>query len=265
MFNRRLGACLALVTLLVITGPAYAQTDRQPLWAQVEAPLAEDNPALITIAQAGTAEPPALQCKDPSSSMLWKVEGNDRDVYLFGSIHVGKADFYPLHDDIEQAFREAEHLVFEVDPQSASDTSVVLQMQSRGMLPAGQTLSDVVSGEVLQQLRVVLAELGMPEAGFMTMRPWFLTLVLSSFQMAMSGFEPRYGIENYLASRQTPDMEILELESIGEQISFLEELNAESFLAYTLEGFDEGQEEIESLISAWRCADKETLFNTLFS
>ena len=36
--------------------------------------------------------------------MLWRVTGDSNTVYLFGSIHLGEADFYPLNDPIEKAF-----------------------------------------------------------------------------------------------------------------------------------------------------------------
>ena len=45
----------------------------------------------------------------------------------------------------------------------------------------------------------------------------------------------------------------------------MQQLNAESYLAYTLKSFDTGTSEIESLVSAWQCADKESLTEMLFA
>src|SRR5687768_10497403 len=103
-------------------------------------------------ANAASAQVAAPVCADPAASMLWEVKGAGLDsrgvsIQLFGSLHVGKPEFYPLHQLIEDAFRGADHLVFEVDPTSATDPQAAMMMQMRGMLPAGQTLQSVVSPE----------------------------------------------------------------------------------------------------------------------
>ena len=218
---------------------------------------------VLLLAPALAAAQPA--CEDPGSSMLWRVEGGGPRLHLYGSIHVGRADFYPLPEAIEATFRDAEKLVFEVDPRAAATPAVLLQMQQRGMLPAGQTLEDVLSPATLARLRAVLAELGLPAQYFMGMKPWLVTLMLTGVQMTMHGYLPQYGIESYLLGAMDPATEVLELESIGEQIGFLEELNAESFLAYTLESFEQGEEEIEALMRAWQCANQEELQALLFA
>jgi uncharacterized protein YbaP (TraB family) len=93
-------ACMALLCLCtgLFAGPAYAQS-----------------------------------CVAADGTMLWKVEMPSMaeqgiSLYLFGSIHVGKPDFYPLADSVERLFRSADHLVFEVDPSTAADPAVALRM-----------------------------------------------------------------------------------------------------------------------------------------
>ncbi len=46
---------------------------------------------------------------------LWKVTASKGVVYLFGTIHAGKADFYPLPSIIEDSFKKADTLIEEVD------------------------------------------------------------------------------------------------------------------------------------------------------
>lgn len=206
----------------------------------------------------------APACEDPGASMLWKVEAGDRNVYLFGSIHMGKADFYPLKPAVEAAFDASEHLVFEVDPASMADPSLLVEIQSRGMLPAGQTLADVLSPPVLQDLREAMTRAGLPVDTLMRMKPWLLTMTLTALQMTRGGYSPQFGLESYFMGRKPPGMDVLELESVREQIGYLEALNAESFLAYTLAGLDAPPEELERMMDAWRCADHEGLKTVLF-
>ena len=206
-----------------------------------------------------------LICSDPASSLMWKIQGRNSLVYLFGSIHVGKSDFYPLPPVIESAFQEAEQLVFEVDPQSAADAEVVAQIMARGMLQDGKTLNDLISQPVMSNLVMTLTSLGLPPDNFMNFQPWFLIMVLTNLQMASLGYLPDHGIERYLIGKKTNRARILELESMTEQIGMLEQLNGETFLAYTLEEFEDSKEQIQQMIDAWRCADLEQLQNILFS
>lgn len=248
----------------VNVGPGW-----QPVWEDLESRLAESDLAGIPLAQAEAVTVPAGQCSDPTSSMLWRVTGPALDakgieLYLFGSIHVGKPDFYPLPPTVERVFRNADHLVFEVDPTTVADPAVIMSMQSRGMLPQGKTLNDVVSPEVVGEFERLMGSLGLPAENFMGMQPWFVTLMLSGLQMNALGYLPEYGLESYFLSRKPAGADILELESIQQQIGFLQALNAESYLAYTIKSFETGKEEIEKLIAAWKCADKGPLEDMLF-
>ena len=154
--------------------------------------------------------------------------------------------------------------MFEVDPNSTADPTVAQDMQARGMLPAGQSLNDIVSRETVENLRQVMRNIGVPVNSFMAMQPWFLTLILSNLQMTSLGYSAQFGIESYLLDQKSADSDILELETIEDQIALLEELNTETYLDYTLQGFDGGAETLESLVQAWRCADKASLTSILF-
>ena len=213
---------------------------------------------------AAPAADKTLSCQDPSSTLLWKVKGKHSTVYLFGSIHMGRADFYPLPEVIDSAYRKARYVVFEVDPNSLADPAVAADLQKQGMLPEGQTLKDVVSKQLVDDLTRTVTGMGLPAAGFMQFRPWFITVILSNLQMLALGYVPDQGIELHLLQEKSKQSQILQLESIKQQLGFLQQLNGEAFLAYTLQDFNEGREKIPQMINAWRCADQETLKNLIF-
>lgn len=227
--------------------------------------------ALVLAAITGqvTAQTNAV-CADPGSSMLWQVtgaglDGRDMTLHLFGSIHLGKPDFYPLHPTIESTFRTADTLVFEIDPLAAADPQVALRMQLRGMLPAGQTLEDVVTPEALANLKGVLAGFGIPLGNFMSLKPWMLTLMLANVQASSLGYSAEQGLENYFIGQKAPEAGIKELESIEQQVDMLDSLDPDLLLSQSLKDFDDSAAQMEQLISAWRCADKPALADQLFS
>lgn len=204
------------------------------------------------------------QCTDPSQSMLWEVRHDHMAqravrVHLLGSIHVGKAEFYPLHATVEEHFRAADHLVFEVDPQAVASPQVAIQMQLRGMLPQGQTLRDVVAPATLESLQEVLQGIGVPLDNFLQFKPWMVALLLTNMQASALGYDPRHGLENYLMTQRRPDADILELESLEQQLGMLEALHPETFLNYSLREYQEGTALMARMVEAWLCGDKATL------
>lgn len=202
-------------------------------------------------------------CADPSSSLLWKIDGKQSTVYLFGTLHLGKASFYPLAKEVEQAFRQADHLVFEVDPSAAMNPEILMKMQQQGMLPPDQQLSDHLSPEVVEKLRVTLTAMGLPAATLMRFKPWFLTLMLTSQQMISMGYQPVYGAESYLHGEKAEKTQVLELESIDEQLQFLSSLDGEAYLAFTLNNMEAGKKMMDQMAKAWACAEKTLLTELL--
>jgi uncharacterized protein YbaP (TraB family) len=212
----------------------------------------------------------AQTCATPDSTMLWQVHSpalaeKGISLHLFGSIHVGKPDFYPLPPPVETLFREADHLVFEVDPSVASDPQVAFRMQMQGLLPAGQTLDTVVTPRTLTDLRIVLDKLGIPIANLMTMKPWMITLLLTNLQVGALGYDATWGLEAYFMRNMTPGTEILELESLQAQINLLDGLDQDAFLGYSLREFDSNEDLMMDLVDAWRCGDHEVLGQVLSS
>lgn len=210
------------------------------------------------------------QCADDEGTLLWEVQGpalsqQGGSLHLFGSIHVGKPEFYPLPARIEALLREADQLVFEVNPEVAADPRVAMQMQLRGMLPAGQTLESVVSAETLRELEVVLQSLGLPLQNFLNYKPWMLALLLTNIQATRLGFDPLWGLESYLLQRRQPGTPILELESWQQQLDMLESIDPALFLDYSLEEFEAGAELIDTMVEAWLCGDGETLEEAVLS
>jgi uncharacterized protein YbaP (TraB family) len=215
---------------------------------------------LFALSAAIAAQP---QCSDPSSSLLWEVKGENSSVYLFGSLHLGDASFYPLPEKIERTFRNADHVVFEVDPRSVSSPQAQQRMLQMGSLAPGQNLRDLLSPATVSELETRLRFMGLPPDNFMNFRPWFITLMLTSLQYTSLGYFPDYGVEQYLAREVSGDTAILALETLDEQLNFLQHLDGETFLASTLASFEKGRKMAGDLVNAWRCADKNGLKSLL--
>jgi uncharacterized protein YbaP (TraB family) len=212
----------------------------------------------------------ARVCSDPLGTMLWEVRGeglSERGItlHLFGSMHVGKPEFYPLPAPVEASLRGAEHVVFEVDPRSAAEPQAVAEMQRAGRLPPGRHLHQLLSPGTLVLLQTVLQQQGLAVAQMRRLKPWMIALLLGDLQSRALGFEAAYGLETYLMAQRDPHSEVLQLESLRQQVAMLEQLDPEVFLGYSLHEFKESAAEIEALAQAWQCGDHAALEALLFS
>lgn len=221
---------------------------------------------LLLPAMTASAQVERYTCPAPEDTLLWQVAGIDHDIYLFGTLHLGKPAFYPLPPRVEEAFRASDFLVLEADIEAAASPETLMSIQQRGMLPAGESLEQHLSAETLSELEDALSGFGVPMAMAMRMQPWLLNVTLGALQLNQYGYMPEFGAEIYLMGERSEGTELRELESIEAQLGFLASLNDESYLRYTLASLGpEVEEEVEELAQAWRCGDKATLTEMIFS
>lgn len=193
----------------------------------------------------------------PERSFLWRVESPTATVYLLGSIHLMKADAYPLSPAIEDAFDGARVLVFEVDLDRL--TSAALKLLAAGSLPDDQRLCDVVSEETWSLVESRLGELGMDVAGVQGMRPWLLAVSITSAELVRAGYDGTAGIDLHFFERARAEgKRTVALESIEFQVGLFDGLSQEedaAFLQYTLEELDTIIPMVDELMAHWRSGD----------
>ena len=231
-----------------------------------ELPVPIQGEPLVGYAEDDAAEEDpfeAVECAAGQYPLLWVVpaEAGGR-LFLFGSIHVGHASFYPFAEPIEQAFEDAERLVVEIDTSGQGEMDLAVQFSEAGSVPAGQQLQDVVSPELYAHLGEAAKQLGLPPEMFDAMTPGTAGLVLSMVPLLARGFDPSAGVDQYFLGR-AEGKEVVELESMEQQAELLESFD-EAFLRATLEGLDTLDADLDALHRAWRCGDEEGLGHTVF-
>jgi uncharacterized protein len=198
-------------------------------------------------------------------SFLWRVQSKTNTVYVLGSIHFLKKEFYPLNQKIENAFDQSDFLVVEanvnditkIDIQKLVDSALYLDLE---------TLEKHVSTETYELIKKESGRLGLPLEMINRQKPWFLALVLESLELLKLGFDPNYGIDKYFLSKAEGKKKILELESLDYQISLLSNLSdkdQELFLLYTLRDLNILEQELGRLTQAWISGDTKSMESIL--
>jgi uncharacterized protein YbaP (TraB family) len=202
--------------------------------------------------------------------VLWTVEGQHNTVYLLGSIHVLRASDGGLPPVADAAYADAEQLVMEIDMDDAAaePLSLLGSMQRAATLPAGTTLRGVLGADYAH-VQAQALDAGLDLAPFDGYAPWFIAITLMTLELAKRGFDPALGIEHTLAARASSDhkpisgLETAEQQFAGAELAPVAE--QKRFLLMSLEEAGHIDEELDSMLSAWRTGDTEKLATLLSS
>lgn len=216
--------------------------------------------------EPAAAPPPAVPTSGASSSaaplervFAWQAEVRSSTFYLLGSVHVAKADLYPLDERIESAFDDSDVLVLELVLDEAAQLGAAQRMMELGRLPAGKRLSDVVAPETWELLVRRQAEQNLPLFGLRGFRPWFVALTITTQALERQGFSSEHGIDEHFRRAAVERRARIEaLETLEDQLTLFTSLSPdaeEQMLRETLEDLDGYGSELSSAFRLWSAGD----------
>ncbi len=206
-----------------------------------------------------------------SHPAFFEVSSPTTKVYVLGSIHMGRKDFYPLPAAVEQAWKASKSLAVEAD---ASDPAATMAMATLMVCMPPDSLDQHLSHEGWKQVEThfknpkvvaALQKVGLPEAALKMFQPWALTATLSVVPFLQGGFDVASGIDMHFLQRAKEEHRtILQIESMDFQAKLLSGLpknTQEAMLLETLEGVASGKatDEIKALGKAWTQGDLEQI------
>ena len=243
---------VALLALL-IGAPGLAHA------ADVQAPLRLDDTELQQELLKATAGA-------PKRGVFFEVSSAANTIYLFGTIHAGRADFYPLNPAVMRALVGSSRVVLELD---FTDQTTAEKVVKAGAYPPGMSLDRVLSPELMQRLERAMSGYGVASEGIRHKKAWAITLELLSLESERLGYSSMFATDLYLAAlAKLFDKPLSGLESADEQIAVLDGLSDEeqrAALEDTLAALDDGRAkaELESVVNAWASADSAALASSL--
>ena len=195
---------------------------------------------------------------------LFKVSGGGHTMYLFGTMHAGLPEFYPLEARISGAVAHAATLALEIDPvQAAAEMPVA--MQRYGMFAPGSVGYKAMTPESKARLDRALAKMNLDPAAVAPLKPWLLATALAMHEFTVLGYRVDLGVDAKLAEQaRGAGVKVMSLESTEAQLALFDSLpEAEQwrFLEESVAMTESGraQAEARELVDAWRTADKAVL------
>lgn len=203
-----------------------------------------------------------------SRGFLWEVQGNGAKAYLFGSIHSGNHDMYPVSRKVMEHFAEAQEVYFEIE---SEDSKGQKYLEEKRYHRDGRTLKDDLGEGDYGALKRVMDGFGIPEETYRNYRPWaaYLFLSMNPLEAERGSY---LGVESYLTQKAVlAGKPIGQIESIPLQTDLLSNYREEDYLLllraqieevarYGFARMDRGLTRLQDL---WIRGDEEGLNETL--
>lgn len=222
---------------------------------------------IAIVLQMGGSLPAASQT---NQNFLWSVETPTNTVYLLGSIHMLKAEDYPLAQPIQDAFQDAENVVFEVDFSTLRSEEAVAIMHDSALPDSDEErLQTALSPESYALAQDAATEVGLPIANFNNFEPWFFSITLTVVKLSQLGFSGEYGVDAFLF-QQAVNMgkEIIALETTAEQMGIFDSLSIETqqaLVEQTIADLEIIETSFEDMRTAWRMGDVDAMEGFILS
>ncbi|WP_417763697.1 TraB/GumN family protein [Shewanella sp.] len=189
-----------------------------------------------------------LWANESISPVFYQVQYQGKTAWLLGSFHVGKADFYPLPQQISAAYQQAEALVLEVDLRDPNMPKLVQQygMQPQAIDSDTQAVLDkyCIDQPVCQQLA--------------PLSPWLQAMQLSVMRLSQHGYSSEYGTETQLL-KQLGQRPLLALETSESQFAMLAGLPVAVQWSMVRDAISAPDSDIDALVTAWQQGDAAAL------
>ena len=206
----------------------------------------------------------AFQALAAERGALFKATSKGKTLYLYGTIHAGKPEFYPLEPRIRAALAAAPTLALEVDT-TRDPAAVAAAFQQHGMFPAGSPGMAGLPAARRARIESALKKLGVDPAAVAHMKPWMLTTMLAIVDLGKLGYNPALGVDAHLAQlARDGKVRIAELETVQYQAALLNRLSDEDqwrLLEEALENMESGRQlrEAREMFDAYERADQAAL------
>lgn len=205
-------------------------------------------PSLITLGQV-----------ENHSSLLWKISGNglEHTSYLFGTIHALPQERFFLPDSLKNKLEKCDKLVLEID----MDDPTMMGKLQQGMVMVDNSIDNILShDDYLIVEKFFNDSLHIPLSAVSKVKP----MLLASFMLPkIIGQNPASYEGNLVQLATESGKEVLGLETVQEQISYIDKVPLEQQAKMLVEGitdYEKSKMEYDMLLKAYESEDVEKIY-----
>ena len=199
----------------------------------------------------------AAEAASSAKHCLWRVTNARAPFYLLGSVHALQRSDYDKAPAIEEAIKQSQLILFEIDPKE--DQTFAQKLAAAARLPRGQQIKGKISPKTYDYLRKITIN-GMAE--WQHLYPWAIAMLLDYPQL--HGVSTIYGVDNHVAemarrySKKTGGVETAD-EHIH-VFSDMHMIEGEVYLLQALVHAGEASPQFRLDVAAWKSGDTNRLY-----
>ncbi len=215
--------------------------------------------AIATLAAASA--PVNAQLTKP---FLWELSKGEKTITLFGSLHVGKPDFYPVPEVVQKRFDDAKVLAVEVDV-----TLPETQQACTRLAATTEKLETILPPDDYAALLGYVRAAGVPDTAIEGRKLWLVNLVLVGIELGQLGVDFSSGLDvAFLRDAKRAKKAVAEVEGGQKQCAALAGAgNAETAAAMTRFLASVRQNRMErrlaEMVDAYRSGNGEALLRVI--
>ncbi len=270
MKKRFLALMLAVVLCFVLTACSSGSKGGGHIPDDPDVTETKSDTTKPDITKPDTTKP--VEAVYPEGPILYKVsDGEGNVIWLFGSIHIGREDYYPLPDYVLDAFDSSDALAVEANVVAfESDISGQMNALQKLVYTDGTTIKDHVSEETYSAAVDILKENGIYSSMFDYYMPSMWFSLIESCAVLNLDIDTQLGVDIHLINRaMDADKEILEIESAEFQYGMLSEFSPELqvyLLESTIETYSQTkllEQSYKAMMDAWASGDEKVLIRLI--
>ena len=188
---------------------------------------------------------------------LWRVTNARAPFYLLGSVHALQQSDYEKALAVEEAIKQSQLILFEVDPKE--DQTFAKKLGEAARLPRGEQIRGKISPKTYNYLRKITIN-GMAE--WQHLYPWAIAMLLD--YPTLRGVSSIYGVDNHVAqmarrySKRTGG-----IETVDEHVRVFSDMHmieGEVYLLQALVHSAEASQQFRLDVAAWKSGDTNRLY-----
>ena len=190
-----------------------------------------------------------------ADSSVFKVSKDDEHLYIGGTIHMLAESDFPLPEEFDQAYQDAELIVFETDIAAMGSSETQAKFTQKLTYTDGSTLADHITAETYESLTSFLSDRRLPTNIMDFYKPGLAMSFLTIFELQRLGMAG-VGVDKYYSDKAASENKKTEgLESIDQQLSFLEaigEAEPDALLQHTINEMNKLEKVLVDIKRDWR-------------
>jgi len=197
-----------------------------------------------------------------AQSPVWKIEKNDKVIFIGGSFHMLTPEDYPLPRAFEDAYQQSAQIVFETDIQKAQSPEYQQTMMRQLSYNDGRNLRQVLNEDTYLGVAEFFTDRGIPMAAIVNFKPGMVAMTMTVVELQRLGLVG-VGVDAYYNEKSINDQKKLgQLESVEDQLEFISRMGEgreDEMLSYTMTDIAAIPGMWKLMKDAWRNGDMSKL------